>query len=383
MPLSPPSRLVILAPNWLGDCVMALPAIAAVRAQYASATLAVAARAMLAPLFELAEGVDEVVRLEPVRRFRSWLTARRDAQALAAARFDLAILFPNSFRAAWVAGRAGIAQRWGYAADGRTAMLTRSAPRVRGGHQAEYYQRLVEALLDARRRGTGVSKVGGSSDAPALRLSDSLRERARALLAASGWAPGEPLVGMAPGAAYGTAKQWPPERFGALAAELGADLLRTVLVGAGADVRACREVARHAVAGLKSCAATAVSEDRGPSGPRVGPASGPIDLSGKTTLAELAAVLAECGSFVTNDSGAMHLAAAVGVPVTAIFGSTNERETSPLPVTARPAPPHAIVATSLWCRPCMLRECPLDHACMTAIDVARVKAAVRRQWGRE
>jgi heptosyltransferase-2 len=347
------SRLVVLAPNWLGDCVMALPAIAAVRAQFPSATLAVAARAPLAPLFELADGVDEIVRFEPSRRFRPWLAASRDARELASGRFDLAILLPNSFRAAWIARRAGIAERWGYAADRRTAMLTRSVPRVRGGHQADYYERLVAAL--------GCGKHG---EAPVLHLPDSLRGRARALLAANLWRAGEKLVGMAPGAAYGSAKQWPSERFAALVVELAAEGLRTVLVGAGTDVRTCSEVARRASAA-----------------PRSG--STPIDLSGKTTLAELAGVLADCGSFVTNDSGAMHLAAAVGVPVTAIFGSTNERETSPLPVAGRDAPAHSVVATSLWCRPCMLRECPLDHACMTAIDVARVKQAVLRQRDRE
>ena len=118
---------------------MALPAIAAVRAHYPAARLAVAARAPLAPLFELADGVDEVVRFGAARPFRPWLTARRDAAALASGRFDLAILLPNSFRAAWIARRAGIAERWGYAADLRRAMLTRMVPRVRGGHQAEYY----------------------------------------------------------------------------------------------------------------------------------------------------------------------------------------------------------------------------------------------------
>jgi heptosyltransferase II len=395
-------RLVVFAPNWLGDAVMAVPCLDAIRRRYPSAALAVAARSHLAMLFDMVAGVDEVVPLGRAGRLGGWLAVVRDARRVRAGRFDVAILLPNSFRAAWIARRAGIAERWGYASDGRARMLTRAVPRLRGGHQVKYYQRLLDGLGISTESGVRGPESGvrgptsevrgptsevrgpksevrgpkpdvdsghrtpdsGPADLPFVRIDvpGDAREWARAMLASKGWRTGDPLVGMAPGAAYGSAKQWPPDRFAQLAVELAQTGVGTVLVGSPGDRGACDDVAR-AVAG------------------------GSINLAGATDLRQLAAVMGECRSFVSNDSGAMHLAAAVGVPVVAIFGPTNERETSPLPI----APPvgaaegtpgqrsHAIVATDVWCRPCMLRECPLDHGCMTRIDVPRVKAEVMKQ----
>ena len=151
---------------------------------------------------------------------------------------------------------------------------------------------------------------------------------------------------MAPGAAYGGAKRWPPERFAALASDLAADGVRAAMVGSGGD--------RHTADEVK------VRE------PKV------IDLVGQTDLSQLAGVLALARALVTNDSGSMHLAAAIGTPVTAMFGPTDERATRPL------GDGHTVMTASVWCRPCMLRECPLDHRCMDAIDTAQVIAATRR-----
>jgi heptosyltransferase-2 len=382
-------RLLVFAPNWLGDAVMAVPCLGAIRRHYPRLALAVAARSHLAPLFEMVDGVDEVVRLEPAGRPGGWLAAWRDARRLRAARFDVAILLPNSFRAAWIARRAGIAERWGYAADLRTRMLTRAVPRLRGGHQVQYYQRLLDGLgirsdFDTGHRGStssprpepveGRTPDTGRSDLPTVRIDvpGDVRDWARAMLASRGRKGGDHLVGMAPGAAYGSAKQWPPDRFAQLAIDLAQAGVTTVLMGSAGDRVACDEIARAAAGGC-------------------------INLTGATDLRQLAAVMAECRSFVSNDSGAMHLAAAVGVPVVAIFGPTNEHETSPLPIAVktdgdefqnvagieiRPdliSRAHAIVAADVWCRPCMLRECPLDHGCMTRIDVARVKAEVMKR----
>jgi heptosyltransferase-2 len=133
-----------------------------------------------------------------------------------------------------------------------------------------------------------------------------------------------------------------------------------VLVGSPADRIACAEIAR---AVIEEAGETAVSRLR--------------DLSGQTTLAELAGVMAAAAAVVSNDSGAMHLAGAVGTPVVAVFGATNERRTSPLTSGPEAVPP-AIVATDVWCRPCMLRECPIDHRCMTRIPAARVFDSIRQ-----
>ncbi len=340
-----PHRLVVLAPNWLGDAVMALPAIADVRRHWPHAMFAVAARRGLAPLFDAVPGVDEVVALDaaPPR-----LSVASDARRLRDGAFDAALLLPNAFRAALVTWRARIAERWGYATDRRGWLLTRRVERPAADrlHQADYYRHLTAAL-----------DVPAGPRHPVLRASDAARGAARRLLGDAGWR-GERIVGLAPGAAYGSAKRWPPDRVGALAArvvrELGA---LPVLVGAAADrVTAGEVMAAAAAAGL--------------------PPSAIMDLTGRTDLATLIGVLEACAAFVSNDSGAMHLAAALDVPVTAIFGPTREWATSPLPGPAgRDA---AIVHTDVDCRPCMLRTCPIDHRCMTRIAVDDVLGPVGR-----
>jgi heptosyltransferase-2 len=164
---------------------------------------------------------------------------------------------------------------------------------------------------------------------------------------------------MAPGAAYGRAKQWPPSRYAELARELRRRAgVTSVLVGSGGDRPAGDEIVRR-------CGADAPGR------------GGVLNLIGQTDLPTLVGVMGRCRAFVSNDSGAMHLAAAAGLPVTAPFGPTRELETAPLP--AANAAPHAILTARAWCRPCMLRECPIDHRCMTRITVAAAAEAVCRQ----
>jgi lipopolysaccharide heptosyltransferase II len=334
-------RVVVLAPNWLGDAVMALPAVRAVRQHFDGARLAVAARGSVAPLFTMVEGIDEVIALPGrggVGAVRSW---RADAAALAEGRFDLAILLPNAFAAALIAWQAGVKERWGVAADGRRRLLTRAVPRPSGQlHQAAYYGELVRAL-----------GIPASPLHAAVRVPD-LDESVSARLGHG------PYVVFAPGAAYGRAKQWPPERNAELAAIVTRELdLDVVLVGSRADAGVCGGI---------------VSDAR-----RAGaPAERLIDLSGRTTLPGLAAVLGRARAVVTNDSGAMHLAAATGARVIAAFGATNEQRTAPLTRRAD-APAPLILTSSVWCRPCLLRECPIDHRCMTGIDARRVADVLR------
>ncbi|MBK5298812.1 MAG: lipopolysaccharide heptosyltransferase II [Vicinamibacteria bacterium] len=343
-------RVVVLAPNWLGDVVMALPAIAAVRRWFGDAHLAVAARAPVAPLLSMAAGIDEVVVLAGRGDWRDAAGRRADAQHLASSRFDLALLLPNSFHAAWLARLAGVPERWGYRADLRAMLLTRGVPKPRGPiTQAAYYLALVQSL--------------GGPDAPlaaSLQISDAQRDAASALLRANGWTAG-PLVAFAPGAAFGPAKRWPPDRVAQVARRLAADLgVTPVLVGAQGDLDSIAEVLRRyrALAGAGADA---------------------IDLGGRTDLLTLAGVFTLCDAVLSNDSGAMHVAAAVGVPVTAIFGPTDERATSPLP---HPSGPLAtIVAGQARCRPCLLRMCPIDHRCMTSIEPARVAQVVAASMG--
>ncbi|HEV2983745.1 MAG TPA: lipopolysaccharide heptosyltransferase II [Vicinamibacterales bacterium] len=323
-------RLVILAPNWLGDAIMALPAIADVRRAVPGASIAAAARPAIAPLFRMTgNDLNEVITIE-------------HGLEIAGKGFDAALLLPNSFHAAWIAVRARIAERWGYRTEWRALLLTRAVEPPSGLHQVEYYQQLVHAL-----------DFPNGPIEPTLKVPPEAQEAGAQLLRQSGWDGREPLVALAPGASYGGAKRWPPASFAALADTLAADGVRCVMIGSREDARTAGEVAGASVAsGARKRAL--------------------LNLVGRTDLPALAGVLSACRAVVTNDSGAMHLAAAIGVAVTAVFGPTDDRATRPV------GNANVVITGPAWCRPCMLRECPLDHWCMRGIEVAPVVDAARR-----
>jgi len=329
--------LLLRFPNWLGDAVLALPAARALRRRFEDARVTVAGPASVTPIFAERTGLDrvDVLTLTGGRRVQ--------AAALRAGGFDAAVLFTNSFGSAWVARSAGIAERWGYRTDWRRPLLTRAVPTPRGRvHQADYYRELAAGLGAARDEGP-----------PAIHLAGATKARAHDRLVAAGWDPARPLVGFAPGAAYGHAKRWPPARVAEVIRRLAADRgAQAVLVGAAGD----RDAARAIESSLDGARA--------------------IDLVGHTGLGEAMGVVAHCLAFVTNDSGAMHLAAALGVPVTAVFGSTDERVTAPVGA-------HEVLTAPVFCRPCMLRECPIDHRCMKRISSAMVYDAVARCLDRQ
>jgi heptosyltransferase II len=243
------------------------------------------------------------------------------------------VLLPNSFGTAAAAWRAGVGERWGYATDGRGPLLTRRARVPAGvrGHSEVYYYRAMLA-------GVGL-EVSAAPDT-SLACPPEWAERARALLGEGD------LIGLAAGAAFGGAKRWVGERFAcvgdALARETGASV---VFVGGPGEREAALELA-----GRMSCR------------PRV--------LCGETGLAELVGVLSRLRLLVCNDSGPMHLAAALGTPVAAVFGPTDWRETAPRGARAR-----VLRAEGVPCAPCKLRECPIDHACMRGVDAATVARA--------
>lgn len=313
----------MLAPNWLGDAIMALPAIRDVRRHFSGQSISVAARPSISPVFRAVPGLDRIVVLERGRE-RSQL------------RGDIGILFPNSFRSAWNLKKAGVRERWGYRSDFRRPLLTRSVgkPRRRVSFP-EYYSNLVRQL------GIETGPLTAQLQVPAITSAGAL-----ALLQQRGWQPGQPLVGIAPGAAFGHAKRWSPQRYAELAALVEDAGASCVILGRSDDRDAARDI-------------------KG------------IDLIGQTDLMMLMGVISHCNVVVANDSGALHLAGALGVPVVGIWGPTHERYSTPV-TPHEDAHTVAAISESVFCRPCFLADCPIDHRCMKRIPTARVHDAVRR-----
>ena len=347
-------RVVIVAPNWLGDIVMALPAVTNIRRHFGTDAVAVAVPQAMAPVFHGIPALDRVVSLQGGRD-----GIGPDADRLADGRFDVAILLPNSFRSAWVTRRAGIAQRWGYRGDLRGWLLTRAVRRPsrrERRRQADYYRVLVRGL-----------DIPVEVDAAPLVATPAQTARAAALLERHRVTADTPRVVVAPGATNGHAKRWLPERFAELARRVATELDRTVLlVGSSGDCAAGRAV-------------ESALKDFG-SGFGFGCGSAPsnggriVNLIGHTDLSELMGVLSGCGVCVSNDTGAMHLASALGVPVVALFGPSDERATAP---SGR----HEILTHDVRCRPCLLGDCPIDHRCMRGIPTTDVFEAVSRLAG--
>ena len=336
-----PSRVVIKAVNWLGDLVMSLPAMRAVRRAFASAHLAVLVKKELAGFFEGADWLDEVIPYSLGSGLAGLGARRRIIAELRSRGFDLAVVIPNSFDSAlWVAA-AGIARRAGYIADLRGPMLThKAAPPADAldGHQVRYWLAMVRETLG----------IQGDPDDFAIRPAPASLERMTAWLGKRRKRPGAPLVALAPAAAYGPAKEWPAAKFAALVdlleSEFGAE---AVLVGAPSERPRCEQVAAMSRAGA-------------------------IVAAGETSVAELVATLSLARAFAGNDSGAMHIAGALGTPTVAIFGSTNPNRTGPL------GPRTRVIWHRLECSPCLARTCRFGHYnCLMQVQPDEVIESLR------
>lgn len=340
-------RVVLRAPNWIGDAVMALGGLREVRRITAGAHLAVAARPWIAGILDEARIADEVIVLEQ----RGWRDVVDVGSRLRAGRFDLAVLFQNAFGAALGARLARIPRIAGYPTDGRGLLLTDrlSIPENHSAeHQSRYYMAIARGLeLALTRR----SDIDVARPDLSLTASPAARRRAVELLGECGIVPGTPLAVLNPGATNSRAKQWPPERFAAAGDTLSARFgMRVVVVGSAGD----REVAER-VAELS--------------------ASRPAVLAGRTDVRELVGLLANAAVLVSNDTGPAHLGAALGVPTVTIFGPTEQFAT-------RPVGPAAVVASHpVECAPCMLRDCPIDHRCMTRLEPEDVIASAQQALG--
>ena len=336
----PPARILVKEVNWLGDVVMSLPALRAIRRAWPRAHLAVLVKKELASFFDGARWLDEVIPYSVGRGLSGFFDRRRIVGEIRSRRFDLGVLFPNSFESAlWIA-MAGIRRRAGFIADARGAMLTMKAsppPEALTGHQVNYWLAMVRA--------TGVAD--GRADDFAIDVHGPSRERMREWLAANRKRPSRPVFAIAPAAAYGPAKEWPADSYGALIDLLTRrDDSEVVLVGAPSERAKCEEVA----AASKAAAMIA---------------------AGHTNIGELIALLSLCDGFIGNDSGCMHLAGALGIPTVAIFGSTNPNRTGPL------GPKTRVIYRKLDCSPCHARTCRFGHYnCLTQIEPAELADAI-------
>ncbi len=328
------NKILMRGPNWVGDAVLAIPAMKAVRQTYPAAEITLLVRPWVAGVFTSAPFVDRVWSEPRPAGIGDWM---RLARGIREKRFDMGLLFPNSFESAAMMFLARVPRRVGYARDGRGWMLTTSIrPSPEKRHQVHYYLDLAAA-------------VSASVDYPSIEIAANAEEKskARKLLESAGIAPGRRFLVLNPGAAYGSAKRWGEERFAeagdALASELGIDV---AIIGS--------EVERSIAERIRSLMRNRVAV-----------------LNGKTSLETLIGVISESLLVLTNDSGPMHIAAALGVPTVAVFGPTDDIATGPFGRRTR------IVKEPVNCSPCMLRECPIDHRCMTRVSAESVARAAR------
>lgn len=320
------SPILVVAPNWLGDAVMALPFLRALSRGRPAVAIHVLAGRAPAAVFR-ADGLAAVLRR------RGSLVS--DVLSLRPYRFSEAWLLPNSFRAALIAFLGGARERIGYDTDRRGVLLTHALPPPPPTrHQLRDY----DALLAAR-------GIEPDFEPPRLRIPAEAAAAAERALLSAGLPPGDAPILLAPGAAFSWTKRWPPERWGILAALLARSGAKAAFViGPGEQ-----EIAARAV----------------------GHAGIPVPVLGADLdPVELAALLARARAVVSNDSGPMHLAAAVGTPVVAIFGPTDPGRTGPSGVPSR------VLDRYIFCSPCFLKECPYRHECMTGIGPEEVLSAV-------
>ncbi|HEX2270471.1 MAG TPA: lipopolysaccharide heptosyltransferase II [Pyrinomonadaceae bacterium] len=330
-------RVVVRGTNWVGDSVMTVPALRALRRILPDAKITLAIRPSAKGIFSEVDFIDEVLVYDRrnvfsvVSQVREW--RRR--------KFDLAVLFQNAFEAALIPFLAGVPLRLGYATESRQALLTHPLPLPdwrSSKHEVFYYLYLITALEQLL---SGTSTVCETDPDISLSISDTRKAEAAELLRSYGLNEAKSLVAICPGSINSRAKRWPAERFAALADRLMDQQRQVVIIGSPDEIDVTNEVTNRM-------------------------RNHPVVLTGKTTLDQITAALSLSDLVVTNDTGPAHIAAALGCPTIVIFGPTNPLTTRPFSFKAE------ILRHPPDCAPCMLRDCPIDHRCMTAITVDEV-----------
>ena len=345
-----PQKILILMPNWIGDAVMATPLLGQICARYPTSEIAILAKPWIAELLTHHPAIHRIIVYEArgrhtgisgISEISSFL---RLIKIIRSQLFDLAILLPNSFKSALIAAVAGIPKRVGYRADGRSLFLTQSLSRKDAPlHQREAYLSLMDRMG---------GRLPGLSPIPFLQVTDAERESAKDLLKLYRLNLSDCLVGLCPGGSYGSAKQWSPHSYAKVADQLIARFgAQIIILGHQKE----RKIAGHICAAMTNH---------------------PIMLTGQTSVRMMMAILSHCHLVITNDSGPMHIAAALGRPMVSLFGPT-------LPIASAPlGSPNRLLWHKAACAPCAYRDCPIDHRCMTAMTPEAVfNAAVQQLAG--
>jgi heptosyltransferase II len=344
------NRVVVRGTNWVGDAVMTVPALRELRRFLPQAHITLATRGFAKGIFEGADFLDDLLIYDGPAHQRSGVLEQ--AREWKRRGFDLAILFQNAFEAALTAFMARVPFRVGYATELRGVLLSKAfpLPAWRSSRQESFYYLNVIAELDRLMNGT--SEILEHEPVFNLKVSDERQREAFEILKAHGVRDGRPLIALCPGSINSRAKRWPAERYAALADRLIGQMdAQVLLVGSSHELTVSVDVCRQ------------MQHE-------------PIVLTGKTDLPQALSILSVVNLLVTNDTGPAHIAAALGRPTLVIFGPTNPLTTRPFSSVAE------IVRHPPDCAPCMLRDCPIDHRCMTAITPDEVFDRVSAMLGR-
>jgi heptosyltransferase-2 len=335
------NRILVRGVNWVGDTILTYPTLEALKRRFPNSGISILIPGHLSDLWKTSPHVDEIISFQKRRGIGSVFEDLRISRLLKKKGFDLGVILPRSFRSAFQMFLAGIPIRIGYQDEGRSLLLTHGILRkgeLLRSHRVHYYQELLGLF----------GRIDGLSS-PRLHLMEEDRKWAEEVLKGQGLLDGRPLIGINPGAAYGLAKCWHPDRFAQLGRRLFQKWKASVLIFGRAEEQ---EMADR------------ILKDLGEAG---------FNLTGKTGLLQLAALLERCRLLISNDTGTMHVAAAVGTPVVAIFGPTDPMATGPC------GEGHVVVKREVSCSPCFKRICPTDHRCMEMITVDEVEEVVGRK----
>jgi len=341
--MKPIEKILVRMPNWIGDLVMATPILSDLRSAFPAASITAMCLSPICKLLEKDSSIDELFCFtRPSNKFSRRQEKRDIIAKIQAGNYDVGILLTNSFSSAWWFWQAGIPIRIGYPKHWRRWLLTDSIdfPSEKM-HQVNLYKKLLEPL-----------GIPVSSTAPRLYLTEKEVKESKQLLYQRGYKPGKKLIGINPGAAYGSAKCWPLENFRALSeALLKNEEIALVFFG---DARTSSLV-KKICQGLDERA---------------------MNLAGITSLRELSCIIKDCNVLITNDSGPMHVGDALGVPLVSLFGSTDDRLTGPYQQS------DSVINKRVSCSPCFKRVCPIDFKCMHEIRVQDVVDAVEKRLNR-